>query len=77
MFKLELPAPVLTVAIVLGLALLVAFVPPLVGLGTLAVWGYRALVLLVISCPCALVISTPVTIVSALARAARSMKHLR
>jgi len=41
------------------LAFLVAVVPPVSGLGTMAEWGYRALVLLVIACPCALVISTP------------------
>ena len=57
--------------IVLVLAVLVAVVPPLLGLGTWAAWFYRSLVLLVISCPCALVISTPVSIVSALAAAAR------
>jgi len=57
--------------IVLLVALVVAVVPPIVGLGTWLDWIYRALVLLVIACPCALVISTPVTIVSALAAAAR------
>lgn len=59
------------------LALLVAVVPPLLfnapfydtpeGHG----WLYRALALLVIACPCALVISTPVTVISAMAAAAR------
>jgi Cd2+/Zn2+-exporting ATPase len=57
---------------VMALALLVALVPPLLGLGPLSTWFYRALVLLVIACPCALVISTPVTIVSSLARAAKA-----
>ncbi|PVZ15496.1 MULTISPECIES: cation-translocating P-type ATPase [unclassified Pseudomonas] len=57
--------------IVFGLAVLVAVLPPLIlGAGWFD-WLYRALVLLVVACPCALVISTPVTIVSALAAAAR------
>ncbi|MBI2188179.1 MAG: cadmium-translocating P-type ATPase [Acidobacteria bacterium] len=56
---------------VLALALVVALVPPLAGADA-GVWVYRALVLLVISCPCALVISTPVSIVAALSGAARN-----
>src|SRR5262249_32503280 len=56
---------------VLVLAALVGIVPPLAAGAPWSVWIYRALVLLVISCPCALVISTPVSVVSALAAAAR------
>lgn len=57
--------------IVVGLAVAIAVVPPVLGLGAFATWFYRALVVLVISCPCALVISTPVAIVSAITRATR------
>lgn len=45
--------------IVLALAILVAVLPPLFGLGAFSVWLYRALTMLVASCPCALVISVP------------------
>lgn len=57
--------------VVFALALAVAVVPPLFSSGIWLEWIYRALVLLVVACPCALVISTPVTIVSGLAAAAR------
>jgi len=57
--------------IVLGFAVLVALLPPLLFGLDAYLWVYRALVLLVIACPCALVVSTPVTIVSGLAAAAR------
>ncbi|MFU7556603.1 heavy metal translocating P-type ATPase, partial [Pseudomonas paraeruginosa] len=56
---------------VFAVSVLVAVVPPLAFGGAWFDWVYKALVLLVIACPCALVISTPVTIVSGLAAAAR------
>ncbi|WP_259740048.1 heavy metal translocating P-type ATPase [Pseudomonas brassicacearum] len=52
-------------------ALAVALIAPLFMGAAWFDWIYRALVLLVVACPCALVISTPVTIVSGLAAAAR------
>lgn len=56
---------------IFALAVVVAVVPPLLFGATWSDWTYRALVLLVIGCPCALVISTPVAIVASLAASAR------
>jgi Cd2+/Zn2+-exporting ATPase len=58
--------------LVMLLALLIFLLPPLLLGGAWSDWFYRALVLLVIACPCALVISTPVSIVASLASAARA-----
>ncbi|MGR3433449.1 MAG: heavy metal translocating P-type ATPase, partial [Shimia sp.] len=54
------------------LSVLIAVLPPLLLGGAWDAWFYNALVLLVIACPCALVISTPVSIVAALAASARA-----
>ncbi|HUE85192.1 MAG TPA: heavy metal translocating P-type ATPase [Vicinamibacterales bacterium] len=56
--------------VVTGLAVVVAVVPAAID-GQWATWFYRGLFFLVLACPCALVISTPVTIVAALTSAAR------
>ncbi|MHC1788112.1 heavy metal translocating P-type ATPase [Solidesulfovibrio sp.] len=56
---------------VFAVAVAVAVLPPLFFGGSFAEWIYKALVILVIACPCALVISTPVSVVSGLAAAAR------
>ena len=58
--------------VIVALAMLTTTIPPLLFNEPFSVWFYNALVMLVIACPCALVISTPVTIVSALANAARN-----
>ncbi len=63
-------AAVYTPAVLAG-AVLVAVLPPLLGHGPLGEWAYRALVLLVIACPCAIVLAAPVATVSALTRATR------
>lgn len=56
---------------VMGLAVGFMLIPPIVFGGAWEEWFYRSLVLLVIACPCALVISTPVSVVAALASSAR------
>ncbi|MFW5748895.1 MAG: heavy metal translocating P-type ATPase [Chloroflexota bacterium] len=56
---------------VVVLAALVAVLPPLLTAASFTDWLYRALTMLVIACPCALVISTPVSIISAVTAAAR------
>ena len=56
--------------LVVAVAVALAVVPPLLG-GTFTEWFYRALALLIIACPCALVISTPVTVVSGIGAASR------
>jgi Cd2+/Zn2+-exporting ATPase len=57
---------------VLAIAIVIAVVPPLIAAGAWSDWIYRSLILLVIGCPCALVISTPVSIVAGLAAAAKN-----
>ncbi len=56
--------------VVVGLAVLLALVPPLLG-GVWATWIYRALMFLVVSCPCALVISVPLTFFGGIGGASR------
>lgn len=58
--------------VAVGLAVIPPLVGPLLGLSApWAAWFYRALALMVVACPCALVISTPVAIVTAIGTAAR------
>ena len=56
--------------LVVAAAVVLAVVPPLLG-GQFDTWFYRGLALLIIACPCALVISTPVTVVSGIGAASR------
>jgi len=63
-------AAVYTPAVLVG-ALLAGTLPPFLGYGTVGQWAYRALVLLVIACPCAIILAAPVVTVTALTRATR------
>ena len=57
--------------LIMAFALLVAVIPPLIVAGDWQTWIYKGLTLLLIGCPCALVISTPAAITSGLAAASR------
>ncbi|MBQ9429056.1 MAG: HAD-IC family P-type ATPase, partial [Clostridia bacterium] len=56
---------------VCGFALALALLPPLFGFGSFSTWIYRALCALAVSCPCALVISVPLTFFAGLGAASR------
>ena len=58
--------------IVFCLALFIIIIPPLFGFGLWSEWFYKGLTLIVVACPCALVISTPVAIVAAIGNAANN-----
>ncbi len=58
--------------LVVGLAVLLAVVPPLLGFGTWSMWIGRALIFLVVSCPCALVLSVPLTYFSGIGAASKN-----
>ncbi len=59
--------------VVVGAAIVIAFIPPMLLTGaSLSEWVYRALVFLVISCPCALVVSIPIGFVGGIGKASRN-----
>ena len=58
--------------VVIIIAVAIAIIPPLVGLGSFTVWLYRALVCLVASCPCAIVISVPLSYYSGIGAASKA-----
>ena len=64
-------AKIYTPFVFLG-AILIMIIPPVLQLGSWGEWFYKGLELIVIACPCALVISTPVAIVTAIGNAARN-----